>query len=90
MSTNLRTVRLLDREPGKATETRVVSGTTVERGIPLPPPSACLGDVMAALEVGESFVHSFLLRPHQYKRLAGKQFTQRKIGPRQYRIWRTK
>lgn len=91
MSAQLRTVRLLDREPGKATETRVVHGITVERGVPLPKDLHGLGDVLAALEVGESFVYRRKVRIRQYaKKIAGKEYAVRKLDSGRYRIWRLK
>lgn len=87
----LRTVRLLSAEPGQPKETRTVKGVVIEKGVPLPVPNHCIGEIIAALEVGESFTHPFKLRPTAYKRqLAGKEFTQRRIGPKLFRIWRVR
>lgn len=87
----LRTVRLLDREPGKATESRVVHGVTVERGVPVPAPRIGVGAVVQALEPGESFAYPHKIHVSNYnKSMPGKKFVCQRIGPKQFRIWRTK
>lgn len=88
MTAALRTVRLLDREPGKATESRVVRGVTVETGVPMP--SRQIGkidSVLAAMHVGESFEHT--ARVCSRKPLPGRKFTQRLQPNGKWRIWRT-
>lgn len=84
---NIRTVRLL-RDPGEATETRVVEGVVIEKGIPVPPPfHNGLLRVVASLEVGESFVWPKEPSFHR-KGFAPRKFSTKRIGPKQFRVWR--
>jgi hypothetical protein len=91
MTAALRTVRLLDREPGKATESRVVHGVTVERGVPIPSPRIGVGAVVQALELGESFAYPIKIHVTYYNRASGgKRFVCKRVGPKLFRVWRSK
>lgn len=84
MSAVLRTVRKLDGLP----EVKEVCGVVIERGVPLPrrSPLGRLDAILAALEVGESFVHPN--RAYIRTKQGSKVFTARKIHGGKYRIWR--
>jgi hypothetical protein len=87
---NVRNVRLLSREPGEPSETRMVEGVVIEKGIPHKSFHNGLLRVIAALEVGESFVWpsqpSFARRKLKPRLFATKQVP----GSTRYRIWRVK
>lgn len=84
----LRTVSLLDREPGKAYESREVAGVKLEKGIPLPPRvTGKIDAALMALEIGESFEHT--ARMGTRKKLHPKKFVMRKQPNGKYRVWRT-
>ena len=92
MAEALRTVRLLDREPG----TREVGGYLIEKGIPIPrKPSkpARLLQALLTLQPGESFVHRCRASSQSLAnggKQTGRKFTQRRVGTGpSYRIWRT-
>lgn len=90
MSAQLRTVRLLSREPGEPSETRMVEGVQVEKGVPMPQAfHNGLLRVIASLEVGESFVWKCAPSFHR-KAMLPKEFATKHVGPKQYRVWRTK
>jgi hypothetical protein len=90
VSAQIRTVRLLSREPGEPTETRMVEGVVIEKGIEHKPFHNGLIRILAALEPGESFVWpsspSF-----SRKRLRPREFASKRIkGSSRYRVWRVK
>lgn len=93
MNAVMREVRLLDRKPGEpAKETKIVEGIRIDKNIPIPEKKiypARIDAALAALEVGESFEHTKRTKSRPEKH-AGKKFTQRKLGPDRYRIWRVK
>jgi hypothetical protein len=69
----------------------VVSGIVIERGIAIPPTKPGPMDALKALEVGESFVWPRRIDLRDVRRrLAGREFTSRVAGIRQFRVWRTK
>lgn len=89
MSAVLRDVRLLDREPGKAYESRQVGGIKIEKGIPIP--DRVIGKIDAALmalDIGESFEHT--ARIGTRKKLGAKKFMMRRQPNGKYRVWRIK
>lgn len=86
---NVRTIRLLDRERGKPTESREVAGIVVEKGVPLPEPRTTgLMDALRALEVGESFLYHCHIKDRA-NRVPGRKFACRKRPDGQWRVWRT-
>lgn len=84
---NIRTVRLLSAEPGEATETRYVEGVLVEKGIHLKTFHNGLMRIVAALEVGESFLWPY--NSFARAKLRPKKFATKRVGNK-YRIWRVK
>lgn len=86
----LRTVRRLDEH----TETREVGQLVIERGIPFPSKKPLRGELQAtleALEVGDSFLHTHHAQDGRNRAkmlFPNRSFAARKIGHRQYRIWR--
>lgn len=87
---NVRNVRLLSREPGEPSETRLVEGVLVERGIALKERGGVM-KVLRALDVGESFL--WPSRPHLHDIRASfpdRRFASVKQPGGKYRTWRTK
>ena len=85
MTLAVRTVRRLDER----SETREVRGIRIDKDIPIPPKAQLVGKldaVLSALEVGESFEHT--ARIGSRRKLPGRKFTQRQLGPKKWRIWR--
>lgn len=84
----VRTIRRLDER----SETKEICGFKVEKDIPIPERLQNFGKlekVLDSLEVGESFEHTSRITMRYKKIGAGKRFTQRQIGPKKHRIWRT-
>lgn len=87
----VRTVKLLDREPGKpGTEERRVGDVLIEKGVPVPSLSRVgLKAALTALEPGESFVWPRRISSRSLAIYSGRSFTQRSVGGK-FRIWRTR
>lgn len=94
MSLAIRTVRRLDEH----SETKEVAGIRIDKGIPVPPRTtkkvAAVMQVLAALEVGESFVSHRDERDMRTRTQAiypGRSFVGRPVhGTKNWRIWRVK
>lgn len=90
----IRTVSMLDRAPG-AQNSREIFGVTVEKGHEIPPRTNHAIEVKRLLQlmaVGESFPYSHRCNDARraIQKETSKRFTAREIGPKQFRIWRTK
>lgn len=86
---SVRTIRRLDER----SESREVNGIRIDKGIPIPPSKDRVGRIQAvleALEVGESFEHTARFYRRKNPKTAGRSYTQRQLGPKKWRIWRTK
>jgi len=94
---NARTVRLLDRQPGKpADDSRTVAGFVIERGVPMPESYGLIPRQRAALlalAVGESIVFiNYANDPRRTLRKTHPEraYSHRKLKTGGYRIWRIK
>lgn len=88
-----RSINLGDREPGEPPIVRV-GGFKIDQGIAVPPRrtrGSLVGDAMAALEVGESFLIPGAQKPSamytQKKHMPGRAFVAR-VTSAGVRIWR--
>ena len=93
MTAATRTVSLLDRRPGGAcNEIKTVRGVRLEKNVPIPRTHQ-VGKwkaVMAAMEVGESFVDTCRRKLDGKDKIVGREFTSRRLPDGRFRTWRTK